>query len=127
MNYWIVFNIVIPKSRGILLLLLTLVSCHHNNRSVGKKLVAQDHKYKFETSKNAPYDLSIIDARNDSTLFTIPNLDCQETNFYKDARRYFFTCENVNKKITIWEVEMELQRIMKVDLSKNDVEKLQNL
>lgn len=70
---------------------------------------------------------SIFDLETDSTIFEMEEIEDQPYSIHKDfGNRYFIYCYNRNEdpgepEIIVWEIELELDRIMQVDLDTTQI------
>jgi hypothetical protein len=66
---------------------------------------------------------SVFDLKTDSTLLTMEDIDERPMRFHKNfGNRYFISCindETDNK--SVWEIEIDLERIMQVELNDTDI------
>jgi len=66
---------------------------------------------------------AVFDLKTDSSLFKMEDLDERPISFHKNfGNRYFISCINdLTGKKSIWEIEIDLERIMQVELNNTDI------
>lgn len=76
-----------------------------------------ESKMLFTTYDSDLNGLAVFNLSSDSTLIELSELKDRPISFYKAfGKRYFVLCSNEQGTKTLWEVELELGRIMQVDI-----------
>ncbi|BDD08324.1 hypothetical protein FUAX_07560 [Fulvitalea axinellae] len=73
--------------------------------------------------------LSVFDLKSDSLIISITNHEDSPVSVYRDAKnRIFINCVNKeSENNSIWEVELDMERIMQVDFDAKSLEEMDKL
>jgi len=84
-----------------------------------------DEKLLFTIYESDLGGFAVFDLKNDSTIFEMQELEHYPISIHKAyGQRYFILCNNEDPDeadIAIWEIEFDLDRIMRVDLDREQI------
>ncbi len=89
----------------------------------GENYLDEKSKLLFTIYHSDLSGFAVFDLKTDSTLLTMEDIDERPMVFHKNfGNRYFISCINdgTNSK-SVWEIEIDLERIMQVELNDTDI------
>ena len=89
----------------------------------GENFLDKDNKLLFSIYESDLTGFTVFDLKSDSITLTMSEFEDRPMKIHKEYNnRYFMSCINDETEIkSIWEFEFDMQRIMQVDLTEEDI------
>jgi len=94
----------------------------------GKNFFDSESKMLFTIYGSDLSGFAVFDLKNDSTIMKMPEIEDRPFSFHKAfGERYFILSSNDEtpmNEMSIWEIEFDMERIMKVDIDTNEINEM---